>query len=160
MTQKGWLFLVLAGAVAFAVGAWLMLSPLQDSAGTMADPDNAELVALGGEVYAAQCAACHGKALEGQPNWRQRRADGKLPAPPHDASGHTWHHDDATLFGVTKFGPAGFSGTDYASDMPAYKDVLSDREIWAVLAYIKSSWPAEVRERQAAIDAQARGGRS
>jgi hypothetical protein len=28
----------------------------------------------------------------------QRKPDGKLPAPPHDASGHTWHHADAQLF--------------------------------------------------------------
>jgi mono/diheme cytochrome c family protein len=41
--------------------------------------------------------------------------------------------------------------------MPAYKDTLSDREIWAVLAYIKSRWPEEIRERQARITQQAEG---
>ena len=67
-------------------------------------PNDAEVVALGETVYAAQCAACHGASLEGQPNWRERGADGRLPAPPHDATGHTWHHPDAVLFELTKHG--------------------------------------------------------
>ena len=37
-----------------------------------ADPDNAEHVALGQQVYASFCTGCHGVNLEGQPNWRQR----------------------------------------------------------------------------------------
>jgi mono/diheme cytochrome c family protein len=36
--------------------------------------------------------------------------------------------------------------------MPAFGQSLSDRDIAAVLAYIKSRWPAEIRERQARID--------
>lgn len=92
-------------------------------------------------MYAQHCASCHGVNLEGQPNWRQRRADGRLPAPPHDESGHTWHHADRLLFAITKQGlvpphaPAG-----YASDMPAFAGRLSDDEIWAVLAFLKSRW--------------------
>ena len=74
------------------------------------DYRNADAVALGKEVYANQCASCHGADLEGQPNWRQRRADGRLPAPPHDESGHTWHHPDQQLFELTKYGPAAFVG--------------------------------------------------
>ncbi len=41
-----------------------------------------EHLALGRGVYQTHCAACHGADLEGQPNWRQRGADGLLPAPP------------------------------------------------------------------------------
>ena len=102
----------------------------------------------GKAVYAAHCAACHGANLEGQPDWRQRRADGKLPAPPHDPSGHTWHHDDETLFRITKHGVAAFAGAGYATDMPAYDGVLGDEDIRAVLAYIKSTWPEPIRARQ------------
>lgn len=54
--------------------------------------ESAELdqrIALGKTVYDASCASCHGAKLEGQPDWRNRRPDGRLPAPPHDASGHT-----------------------------------------------------------------------
>jgi mono/diheme cytochrome c family protein len=36
--------------------------------------------------------------------------------------------------------------------MPAFKDVLNDHEIWALLAYIKSLWPAEIRARQERIN--------
>lgn len=111
--------------------------------------------ALGEIVYAENCAACHGANLEGQPNWRQRNADGRLPAPPHDARGHTWHHDDATLFGITKLGTAKFTGLDIESDMPAFEDVLSDAEIRAVLAFIKSRWPLRIRQQQNSINRRA-----
>jgi mono/diheme cytochrome c family protein len=113
-----------------------------------ADPADAELVALGEQIYAQQCASCHGADLEGQPNWQRQLPDGGMPAPPHDASGHTWHHPDVLLFGITKFGgqalaPAGFKG-----NMPPFADQLSDREIWAVLAFIKSRWPADIQAAQ------------
>src|SRR5262245_54008972 len=62
------------------------------------DPGDAAQAARGEAVYAAQCARCHGANLEGQPNWRVPLPNGRLPAPPHDASGHTWHHPNADLF--------------------------------------------------------------
>lgn len=117
-----------------------------------ANADDPAQVAAGASVYEAHCASCHGVRLEGQPNWRERRPDGKLPAPPHDASGHTWHHPDATLFEITKHGITAIAGADYATDMPAFKGRLADKEVWAVLAYIKSRWPEEIRRKHAAID--------
>lgn len=65
-----------------------------------------------------------------------------MPAPPHDESGHTWHHTDEVLFGITKHGlvPGKYGPPDYESDMPAFGGKLSDDEIWAVLAFIKSHW--------------------
>jgi len=118
------------------------------------DPTDAEKVALGAEVYAAHCAACHGVDLEGQADWRRRRADGRLPAPPHDASGHTWHHPPEQLFALTKHGPAALAGGGYQSDMPAYEGVLSDAEIWAVLSYLKSRWPQDIRRRHDRLSGQ------
>lgn len=76
-----------------------------------------------------------------------RLANGLLPAPPHDASGHTWHHGDAYLVAVTKYGVARVVGQPYPNAMPIYDDVLSVKEIVAVLSYIKSQWPAEIRKR-------------
>jgi len=111
--------------------------------------------ALGAMLYAENCAACHGANLEGQPNWRQRNENGRLPAPPHNVRGHTWHHDDATLFGITKLGTAEFTGLDIESDMPAFEDVLSDAEIRAVLTYIKSRWPLRTRQQQDSINRRA-----
>ena len=117
-----------------------------------ADPDDADQVARGLQVYAAQCAACHGANLEGQPNWQAKGPDGKLPAPPHDATGHTWHHTDDQLFLVTKQGTQAIAGPDYKTDMRGFGDVLSDEDIWAALAYIKSAWPANIRARHTRLN--------
>jgi mono/diheme cytochrome c family protein len=106
-----------------------------------ADPRNAAITALGAKVYAAHCAACHGTRLEGQADWRKRLPNGRMPAPPHNESGHTWHHPDRLLFGITKNGLVPpYAPQDYESDMPAFGGKLGDAEIWAVLAYIKSHW--------------------
>ncbi len=111
------------------------------------DTDGATIV-LGADVYEANCATCHGADLEGQANWRSPGEDGRLPAPPHDETGHTWHHDGDTLFRLTKYGTGALIGNpDYASNMPIYEGVLSDEEIIAVLSYIKSTWPEEIRAR-------------
>lgn len=117
--------------------------------GVRLQPDDPEVRALGNKVYAAHCAACHGARLEGQPNWRMRDARGLLPAPPHDASGHTWHHPDDVLFRITKHGVARAANLkDYQSAMPAYEGVLTDVEIIAVLSWIKSQWPKDIRAQQ------------
>lgn len=110
-------------------------------------PDDPALVAQGARIYENNCARCHGGKLEGQPNWRSRLANGRLPAPPQDASGHTWHHTDEVLFRIVKDGMAAVAPPDYQTDMPAFQAVLSDREIIAALSYIKSTWPEEIRRR-------------
>ena len=117
--------------------------------------ETTSMVALGRTVYASQCAVCHGANLEGQPNWRERKPDGRLPAPPHDETGHTWHHDDATLFNLTKYGLSALVGRPVETDMPAYDGVLTDEQIRASLAYIKSRWPAQIQARQAEMSRQA-----
>lgn len=120
---------------------------------TVPDLRDRARIAQGALVYARHCAACHGANLEGQPDWTTRRPSGRLPAPPHDDSGHTWHHPNVQLFAVTKHGlvppnaPAG-----YERNMPAFAGVLGDDEIWAVLAFIQSRWSAEVRARHAVIE--------
>ena len=110
-------------------------------------PNDAPTVNLGGSVYAKNCASCHGANLEGQFNWRQRDLNGYLPAPPHDESGHTWHHSDQYLFLMTKYGIEEMIGKRYPNNMPAYKDVLTDDEIIAVLSYIKSTWPEQIKQQ-------------
>jgi len=111
------------------------------------DHTNARMVDIGSRIYSAHCASCHGTKLEGQPNWQVRLANGKLPAPPHDPSGHTWHHSDKVLFDITKKGPAAYPD-GYQTDMPAFGGRLSDEQIAAVLAFIKSTWPMEILQRQ------------
>ena len=101
-------------------------------------------VAQGKALYVENCATCHGVNLEGEPNWKQRTPEGLMPAPPHDQTGHTWHHPDAMLFAITKQGSAAVVGQAYESNMPGFEDSLSDQEIWDVLGYIKSTWPDRV----------------
>lgn len=152
-TAARWLAAI--GAVA-ASGA-LVWSQWAPSAGAVIDPDNAPLVAQGRQVYEVHCASCHGTKLEGQPDWRTRLPNGRMPAPPHDADGHTWHHPGSVLFGIVKEGVQKYAPAGYQSDMPAYAGVLSDKEIVAVLSYIKSTWPTEVRRRHDDLERLARG---
>jgi len=122
--------------------------------------DDPKVLETGAAVYRTHCAACHGASLEGQPRWRERDAQGRMPAPPHDASGHTWHHPDQLLFDITKHGVAKAAKLkDYDSSMPAFAGVLSDAEIVAVLAWIKSQWPPEVRRHQDEVNGAARRSR-
>lgn len=114
------------------------------------DHTNSELVARGEPLYRQHCASCHGAKLEGQPNWTSRDARGRLPAPPHDDSGHTWHHDDQVLFEVTKYGIGRHAPAGYESDMPAFGKTMSDTEIIATLAYIKSRWSPSILQKRAA----------
>lgn len=128
----------------------------EPAAGSFIDPSDQALVAHGKTVYATHCAACHGAKLEGQPEWRKRLPGGRLPAPPHDETGHTWHHPDSVLFDIVKNGlvPGRTAPDGYKSDMPAYAQVLSDEDIVAVLAYIKSTWPAEILATQKNVTEQ------
>lgn len=125
---------------------------LADQAGILPYEDPTT-IAAGEEIYDAHCAVCHGADLEGEPNWKQRDAEGYAPAPPHDASGHTWHHPDRQLFTLTKYGPAKIVGQGYKSRMPGFGDILTDQEIIAVLAYIKSTWPPQIRARHNDLNA-------
>tara|TARA_R110001599_G_scaffold76493_2_gene209246 strand:+ start:199 stop:666 length:468 start_codon:yes stop_codon:yes gene_type:complete len=148
---------LIAGIVVAGVLVALVVSRphFGQESGRMLRPDDAPLVAQGRQVYVAQCAACHGRRLEGQPNWRSVGPDGRLPAPPHDASGHTWHHTDDLLFRITKFGVVKAANLkDHVSAMPAFEGQLSDQEIVAVLSWIKSQWSPEVREKHDRMNEQ------
>ena len=117
-----------------------------------ADASNAHLVALGEVLYQQHCASCHGAELEGQTNWRLRDENGYLPAPPHDETGHTWHHPDEQLFEITKIGTEAFVGRGYRSNMIGFEDQLDDSEIWAILSFIKSQWPPRIQAAQPQIE--------
>lgn len=140
--------IIVLGVVAILAVATYVLR--QNRPPDRADATDPKLVARGAIVYQQNCASCHGARLEGQPNWRQPMEDGTLPAPPHDVTGHTWHHSDQVLFEVTKWGSASVAGSGFKSAMPVYADVLDDGDIWAVLAYIKSHWPPDIQAAQSA----------
>ncbi len=120
-------------------------------------PDDPQRLRVGARIYEQHCAACHGARGEGQPNWRDRGPDGLLPAPPHDPTGHTWHHPDEQLFAITRHGLAKLiNQPDYRTAMPIYEGVLSDEEILSVLSWIKSQWPPEIQRRHDEINDQYR----
>jgi mono/diheme cytochrome c family protein len=150
-------FMIMAAVAALPAAAlayWLM--PASAPASTsLLDPDDGQLVAAGAAIYEANCASCHGADLKGEPNWQSPGEDGLMPAPPHDETGHTWHHPDEILFAITKHGVAKVANLkDYNSAMPVYEGVLSDEEIIAALSWIKAQWPAEIRRRHDEMNAQ------
>jgi len=140
-----------AGLASIGAYAWAKGGPVASA--NLFPYSDAQAVARGAELYTENCAACHGASLEGQADWRVRNENGRMPAPPHDETGHTWHHPDVQLFQIVKYGTAALVGNGYQSDMAAYGDVLSDRQILEVMAYIKSTWPEDIIERHNAMNA-------
>ena len=126
----------------------LVAAVLAFSACSSKEPDTAQ---HGEAVYQANCAGCHGAQGEGQPDWRATGPDGCYPAPPHDSSGHTWHHSDGNLFRTVKHGGASLNIPGFKSCMPAFEDRLSDDEIKAVLAHLKTFWGERELDFQAGM---------
>ena len=131
----------------------------------LGDPEDIEQIQYGWQVYAQACARCHGEDLDGefgqatdeiaglnQELQAERADDVMMVAPAHDASGQTWRHTDQTLFEIIKFGEAANAERKVASRMPAFKDKLTDDEIWMTIALIKSSWPPEIRKARVIDD--------
>lgn len=104
---------------------------------------DSELVAVGEGLYQANCAACHGVDLAGDPTWRTPNPDGSYPPPPQDATGHTWHHPDQLLVDLVLNGSA-FN----ASVMPAFSPSLGEEDVTAILEYLKANWGLEERAYQ------------
>jgi len=111
----------------------------------------------GAALYAERCAVCHGTALQGQPNWRQVNRAGRLPAPPLDGSGHAWRHSDAELLHTVKFSVIDQAGPGYKTDMPAFDAVLADADIKAIIAFIRSRWPAGIQAAQSFLNPNREG---
>lgn len=121
------------GRTTSALLALVILGAACGSAASGSDP--VADAARGASLYDTHCASCHGVDGEGMPNWKTPNADGSYPAPPHDSSGHTWHHSDDLLVDLVA------NGSDFAqSRMPAFGDRLDDDEIIAILEYIKTWW--------------------
>ena len=150
-------FLSVIGVLLVGVVLYYLSSPANEAEANISlKYKDAAVIDLGRVVYVENCGSCHGVALEGQANWRQRGSDGYLPAPPHDETGHTWHHPDSYLFLMTKYGIDSMIGKSYPNNMPAYEDKLADEEILAVLSYIKSTWSGRIQRQHDQINARAK----
>ena len=145
--------IVVGGAALFGATLYAFSNVSAETDRVVLRDNDPAIVALGANVYEANCASCHGADLEGQANWRSPGEDGRLLAPPHDETGHTWHHDSDTLFQLTKYGVSALiNDPNLASNMPIYDGVLSDEEIIAVISYIKSTWSEEIRARHTEME--------
>lgn len=144
-----WTWTAAAGVVLVVAIWWAgRPTPQPGTSSAILQPDDAALVARGARLYAQNCAGCHGADLKGQPGWRRNP---KL-APAHDETGHTWHHPDTLLVAVTRDGTVFRGGA-----MPPFGKVLSERDIIAVLSFIKSRWPEEIRAAHDRINRRAAG---
>ena len=102
----------------------------------------------GEKVYQLYCASCHGIQGEGMPNWEKQNALGELPAPPHNAEGHTWKHSDAMLYWIIAEGWRDPWNKTERLTMPAFGDVLPPQQIRLVVNYLKTLWTPEQRRHQ------------
>lgn len=138
-----------------ALTGWFRSGAHSDMNGNDRVPDvHVSDLARGERLYAEACASCHGANLEGQPGWRFRGPDGRLPAPPHDETGHTWHHPDRVLLDIIRRGTAAVVGQGYESNMPGFANIYSEDEIRDILEWIKTRWPERERAHQAQITAR------
>jgi mono/diheme cytochrome c family protein len=129
--------------------AFSLIALLAMTACSGGDSAPASQVTRGRTIYQANCATCHGAIGEGQPDWKRQNQDETYPAPPHDASGHTWHHGDGLLFRIVRDGGKIYETPGFKSAMPPFGDRLSPDEIKAVLSYLKTLWTEEQRAAQA-----------
>lgn len=113
-----------------------------------ADWQDPVLVSEGRALYRDNCAFCHGDALEGQAGWDGDYPSGHRPALPLDGTAPIWRLSDDDIFDVVKYGGQPFSPRSYKNDMPGFEIQIPDAGIWALVAFMKSKWPEETRQRQ------------
>ena len=109
--------------------------------------DSTLMIIRGKNIYENNCVSCHQVNLVGAENWKGLDEDGHRKAPPLNGTGHTWHHDDATLHNIIKYGLAKLV-KNYEGKMLGFEDNLKDKDIDSVLSYIKSFWPDDVYQQQ------------
>ena len=133
------------GAIAVGTAYWTLWRG-ESGSNSPEDPSGGPSALMQAELdrgraaYEAICATCHGLRGEGQPNWYEKKPDGTYPAPPHDATGHTWHHADGLLFRIVRDGGSIAEVPEFKSAMPAFGDRLTSAEIRAVINYVKTFW--------------------
>ncbi len=98
-----------------------------------------EQLQLGKQVFAQNCASCHGINAQGTFNWKKPGADGSFPPPPLNGSAHSWHHPLKLLMRTIDQG-----GVPLGGKMPGFKDKLSKEEKLAAIAYFQSKWSDKI----------------
>jgi len=88
-------------------------------------------VRRGEQIFAANCAACHGARAQGE-------IVGSLKVPPLNGSGHSAHHPLDDLLDHVANG-----GAPKGGKMPAFGALLDESERRAAIAWVQSLWPDE-----------------
>lgn len=141
----------LVAAAVFAAGALLLTAY---SVGTGGEPED-PFIARDRMLYRESCASCHGSGGEGAPNWKVPDPEtGAYRPPPHDSSGHTWHHPDGLLLRIVRDGCDAFPASDVPCVMPAFGEVYDDYDIRSVIEFLKTMWGPEERAFQAEVSLQ------
>lgn len=129
---------------AFTITVFVTVCSMIGTTVVRADPplrwSSQEQVVSGRAVYLEYCQVCHGTRAQGQPRWKHLDANGLLPPPPLDGTGHAWHHPLAVLREEILTGSVG----DPFGNMPPWEGVLSETQIVAAIAYFQSLWPPDV----------------
>lgn len=99
-------------------------STVKDDKGTIAD---------GRALYTANCARCHGP--DGLGDGDAGQALSPSPAVLAFMITRPIAVDPYLLWSVSE------GGTDFHSDMPAFKDTLTRKEIWQIIAYMRAGFP-------------------
>ena len=128
-------------AAAIAVGPSAVRAEHQVSGGK-------EQIERGQTVYLGHCARCHGDDLGGERYWERSRPTGAIPAPPLDGGGRAVTYSNDELFLIIQQGIDALGMIGYDPTMPRFWSVLTAEEIWATVAYIRSTWPQAGRDRQ------------
>ena len=115
------------------------LSPGANGEPTLPTSVGQPTTSAGAQLYAANCQVCHG----------DRQGEGGTGAPVHNHTGHTWHHPDAQLKEWVLDGKLGLF-----SQMPGFNDKLTEEEVEAILAHMKTWWTEEQRQQQADVSSR------
>ena len=117
---------------------------------SLAAAENRKQVDIGQLVYQRNCMACHGVKLKGKPSWEVNSP--KEAGIPLSADGVTWHLSDNHLFEAIATGIRTKDGKSQRIHDSGYGKVmggkLTDQEIWALIAYFKTTWTARQIESQ------------
>ena len=112
----------------------------------------ASFAAQGKPLYERNCATCHGPQGQGDPNWRQKNADGSFKPPPLNGTAHTWHHPAGDLMATIMNGSSPGTG-----NMPAWRDILTPKQVASIIAYFQEFWPDEIYAEWYRIEMRSRG---
>jgi menaquinol-cytochrome c reductase cytochrome b/c subunit len=137
------MILIVAGMVFLTVQA-VVTTPVSEAEGKVIGGTKAEQVKAGSELFAKNCADCHGAEGEGG---EIKDKPGETTRPLNSEDFLVAHFDD-TIFQIISYGQPGEGMQAFG---PAYGGPLNDQEIRAIIAFLRS-WAEPEEETPAGGD--------